>query len=119
MVFILGTQYLYLRALRLHTGQVCCKRTRHYVGFEFALQITLGAKTVYCVFQVMTLLMLAFRMRSVAVRSILCKPCALLAAITCQAVLMPMVSWILGRAAESRAACVGRRLLSLALWTVP
>ena len=43
-------------------------------------------------FQVMTLLMLAFRMRGVAVKSILCKPCALLAAITSQAIIMPLVS---------------------------
>ncbi len=28
-VFILGTWYLYLRALRLHTGEVCCKPTHH------------------------------------------------------------------------------------------
>ncbi len=29
MVFILGTWYLNLRVLRLHMGEVCCKRTRH------------------------------------------------------------------------------------------
>ena len=29
MVFILGTWYLYLRALRLRMGEVCCKRTCH------------------------------------------------------------------------------------------
>ncbi len=29
VVFILGTGYLYLRVLRLCTGEVCCKRTRH------------------------------------------------------------------------------------------
>ena len=29
VVFILGTGYLYIRVLRLCTGEVCCKRTRH------------------------------------------------------------------------------------------
>ncbi len=28
MVFILGTWYLNLWVLRLHAGEVCCKRTR-------------------------------------------------------------------------------------------
>ena len=29
-MFILGTRYLYLRVLRLHTGEVCCKLTHHH-----------------------------------------------------------------------------------------
>ncbi len=33
VAFILGTRYLYLRALRLQTGEVCCKRTRHQCWF--------------------------------------------------------------------------------------
>ncbi len=32
MVFILGTWYLNLRVLRLHAGEVCCKRTRQKRG---------------------------------------------------------------------------------------
>ncbi len=44
--------------------------------------------------QVLTLLMLAFRMRSDAAKEVICRPCALLAAIFCQAILMPLVSFI-------------------------
>ena len=42
--------------------------------------------------QVLTLLMLAFRMRTTAIKEVLWKPCALLAAVFCQAILMPLVS---------------------------
>ena len=31
VVFILGMGYLYLRVLRLRTGEVCCKRTRQQI----------------------------------------------------------------------------------------
>ena len=45
--------------------------------------------------QILTLLMIAFRMRVVAVKEVLRKPCSLIAALVCQAVLMPLVSLIL------------------------
>ncbi len=34
MVFILGTWYLYLRVLRLRTGEVCGKRTHQYLSVD-------------------------------------------------------------------------------------
>ena len=45
IVFILGTQYLYLRALRLRTSEVCCKRTHQYVPV-FAGLLTRKSDTI-------------------------------------------------------------------------
>lgn len=41
--------------------------------------------------QVMVLLMLGWRLRSAAVKEVLCRPCTLIAAILCQTLLMPLV----------------------------
>lgn len=56
--------------------------------------------------QVLTLLMLSFRTRPAAVRDVLSRPCALLAALTCQAILMPMVTHVL----LEREGCTNRLL---------
>ena len=46
---------------------------------------------VLCSAQMLVLLMLGWRLRSGAVRQVLCRPGALITAIICQAVLMPVV----------------------------
>ncbi len=48
MLFILGTWYLNLRALRLHTGEVCCKRTRHCSVKETLLSHQWCRNTSHC-----------------------------------------------------------------------
>ena len=46
---------------------------------------------VLSVVQILVLMMLGWRMRNAAVREVLRRPCVLIAAILCQAMLMPLV----------------------------